>query len=172
MKNTLPTLLALVSQLALVSISVTTANGAAPKGAAPEFDLDSLLRQMETELPLEPKKTPPIKKPIKELATHNKHEQKIMSLFQNKIVPIADSLFKLIESKETLGLVDGAHKKRLEREKAFAAKVGKETSSRPRVSSVGSSSFGYSGRSDWGCSGYGSSGYGCRGYGDYGGHSG
>lgn len=136
---------------------------------AEEFDLDAFLKQMESELQTkpvakkEPAATPPPTSTPTQTTMHDDREEKIINFFQNKIVPIADGLFKLIESKETQQLVDTAKKNRLEREKTIAAKVTKNASQGPRSSSSGSSFRGY----NRGYSGY--DGYG--GYGGYGGYN-
>lgn len=98
----------------------------------------------------------------------SKREQRINTFFQTKISPIAESMFKLVESKETQQLVETAKKKRLEHEKATAAKFGKGMGAKPRYSQVGSSSGGRGGTGGWGGAGKGYD----SGYGSFGGYGG
>ncbi len=94
----------------------------------------------------------------------DQREQRIVDFFQTKISPIAESMYKLVESDETQKLVETAKKKRLEREKAVAAKIGKGPGARPRYTTVGGQSGrgGYGGPSkgfDHGSSGWGKGGW-------------
>lgn len=180
-----------------------------PATQQPLVGMDELMQQLDAELVPEAKQPRPQELPLgvtrttepvmqipekpttqrsrKRTSPSNAQEQKIMHVFQDKIVPIANGLFKLVESKEAQQLIENAKKKRLEFEKSVATKISSSrkrwggssswgggsgySSYRPSRSSWGSSGYGrYGGYSpsSYGSSGYGSGGYSPSGYGSYG----
>lgn len=113
--------------------------------------------------PAPAQETPPPPKHSQRMApTTNVHEKKVMDTFK-KLPPLADELIKLVQSPETVKLVEKAKQGRLEKEKAAAAKLGTRASSKPRTTTVGGT--GGHGGGFGGASGSG------RGY-DFGGWSG
>jgi hypothetical protein len=90
----------------------------------------------------EPTAPSPLPRPV---PGASKREQRIMSFFQTQISPIAEGMFKLVESKETQQLVETAKKKRIEREKAAVGKMAKGPAAKPRYTTVGGGAPGRSG---------------------------
>ncbi len=107
------------------------------------------------------------------MTSTQKHEQHILTFFQTTISPIAEELYKLIESKEAKQLIETAKKRRLDREKAASSKIGKGGGAKPRYTSVGSSGGHGSNRGSFGGGGRGfdSGGSGWGGSSDWGGSS-
>ncbi len=92
--------------------------------------------------------------------TESRREQRIMAFFEKTISPIAQELYKLVESKETQQLIETSKKKRLELEKIVAGKMGRGPGAKPRYTTTGGGERGGYGGGYGGSKGYGGRGYG------------